>query len=288
MKALLALNSLSGDEKALLKSKQIEAERTPDEWLALLKKFGNFDKQADGARYFTGGIGCLGSLLAVGALILTAVIGIFGLLLLLLSLAFAVAGVSAYFYLKRFDVPGDVLINKVIPILLVLREEMASADKLKMRLDLRGFALAEKLRNQSQPYKSGAYHKVVDSFYQDQWFDGDATLADGTRLIWSLTDLARRQNKTKRTARGKTKYKTKDKHRTFVSMQIGLNKRVYEFPEKIKIKAKRKRIVTKSVEGYDWMNVRRTIKHSTGATFQPTDFVNAVATAYKRAVPQKR
>ena len=169
---------------------------------------------------------------------------------------------------------------------MILREDMPSTQRLKMRLDLRGFTMQEKLRSESKPYASGVYHKVVDKFYQDQWFDGETTLADGTRLIWSVTDLARRREKSKRTPRGKHKFKTKDAHRTFISMQIGMKSRRYALPEKLKQKGADGNIRTKAVENYDWMSVRRRIKHAAGQTFQPIDFINAIASAYVRAQPQ--
>ena len=283
MKALFTLNSLSNEEKELLKAKQINAERTVEEWFALFTKLRDFDKQGDRTRKWSFGIGCFGIILAiVGILLIAAFVGV---LFIPLGIILAVAGIITYFYIKRFDIPGEVLTNTVIPILTVLREDMKSNQKLQMRLDLRGFAIPEKLSNQSEPYASGVYHKIVDSFYRDHWFDGKTILADGTHLIWSIHDLAKRQNKSKRNYRGKHKSKTKDKHRSFISMQIGMKSKRYTLPKKFKEKSKEGAIVTKSTDDFDWMDVRRNIKHPDGQTFQPTDFVNAIASAYLRATP---
>lgn len=283
MKAIFTLNSLSTEEKELLKVKQITAERTIDEWFALFTKLRNFDKQGDSTRKWSVGIGCFGIILAMlGIPLIAAFIGI---LFIPLGIILVIAGVVIYFYIKPYDIQGEVLTNTIIPILTILREDMKPDQKLQMRLDLRGFALQEKLSNKSQPYANSVYHIIVDSFYRDQWFDGKTILADGTHLIWSIHDLAKRQNKTKSNIRGKTKSKTKDKHRSFISMQIGMKSKRYTLPKKFKEKGKEGAIITKSTPDFDWMNVRRNIKHPDGQTFQPTDFVNAIASAYLRATP---
>jgi hypothetical protein len=127
---------------------------------------------------------------------------------------------------------------------------------------------------------------VNDSFYRDPWFGGETVFADGTRLIWSVEDFVKSQKKYKRNPRGKIKSKTKNKYRSFISMQIGMHNKKYSIPEKIKEKSDAYGAIrTKETDDYGWMSVRKMIKHPSGQTFAPRDFLNTVAIAYARATP---
>ncbi|HRH41642.1 MAG TPA: hypothetical protein PKY82_08365 [Pyrinomonadaceae bacterium] len=283
MKAFFTLGKLSAEEKNLLLKKQITDAKTPDQWLAFFQKLRDFDKESDSTRKWTGGIGCAGFFVIFFSFFLMAIY--VGFLTIFIGLFMVIAGLAAYFYIKKYDIPGEVLTNTLIPILKILREEMKPSELLKLKLDLRGFALKEKLTNQSQPYQRGAYYSIIDYFYKDQWFDGETVLADGTILKWNVFDYAKQSKKSKRTPRGKYKSKTKNKHRSFISMTVGMHEKKYELPEKLKQKDQVGNIRTKESGDYNWMNIKKMIKHWEGQTFSAQDFANAVAIAYTRATP---
>ncbi len=283
MKALLILNSLSTAEKEFLKGKQISGEYSPQEWLALFTKLRNFDMMGDQSRKVSGWIGCGGVLMSfISLFLLTIVVGF---ITLPIGLILAGAGLGAYFYLKGFDLPGDALTKAVMPIVKVMQEEMDSNGKLKLRVDLRGFEQKDKFISQGQPYERGAYYKIIDHFYRDPWFAGEALLADGTKLIWSVEDLVKHSKRSKRTARGKHKTKTKDARRSLVQMQAAMHEKKYVLPDKLKQKGPEGHIQTKKAGNCYWMNVRKMIKYSAGKTFEAPDLINVIAAAYIRASP---
>lgn len=280
MKAIFTINSLLPEEKNLLKVKQIQAEMPPEQWINLFTKLRDFDKQADSSRWIGGGMGCVGVLLAIIGIPLISVL--VGIAMIPIGIILAAVGIYVYFSLKPYDIQGDVLTTRVLPLLKILREEMKTNENLKLRLDLRGFEFPEKLLSQSPDYGSGAYRSIIDYFYRDHWMDGDATLADGTRLIWSVYDLVKHIKKVKYR---KGKRKSKSKYRTYISMQVGMNRKRYTLPPSLKLKGQEGAVRTQKSGDYAWMLVKKTVKHATGESFQPNDFVNTVASAYIRATP---
>lgn len=283
MNAISTLSSLSSEEKNFLKTKQITGAKTPDEWLNFFRKLKDFDTQSDKTRKAFSFIGWAGLTVAfIGIFLIGFVIGF---VIIPLGVLIAAVCLGVYFYLKSYDITGSVLDNTLVPMILILREEMNVNERLKLRLDLRGFSLPEKFIKQNPSYSRGSYYEIKDSFYRDRWMDGETEMADGTRLIWTIEDFVRSSHKKKRNSRGKYKSKTKNKTRTFVSMQIGMNNKRYSLPEKIKQKTNDGTIRTKDTNEHSWMSVRKVIKNASEQYLNPQEFVNTVATAYSRATP---
>ncbi len=258
----------------------------PEQWINLFTKLRDFDKQADTSRWIGGGMGCVGLLLAIIGIPLISVL--VGILMIPIGLILLAVGIYVYATLKPYDIQGDVLTTRVLPLLKILREEMKTNENLKLRLDLRGFEFPEKLLSQSEDYGdnsffSGArYKSIIDYYYRDHWMDGDATLADGTRLIWSAYDLVKHIKKVKHR---KGKRKSKSKYRTYISMQVGMNRKRYMLPPSLKLKGQEGAVRTQKSGDYNWMLVKKTVKYPAGQSFQPNDFVNTIASAYIRATP---
>ena len=279
MKAILTLKTLSSAEQNLLKEKRIQAEMPPQEWIDLFNKLNNFDKEADRSRLWSGGIGCVGILLAVVGIPLISVF--IGIAMIPIGIILAGFGLYIFLRLRRFDIKGELLSQRILPVLLILREEMKPNDKLKLRLDFRGFEFPEKLLNQSEKRKTNIYRSIIDYYYRDHWMDGDATLADGTRLVWNLYDLVKHIKKVKYR---KGKRKSKSKYRTYISMQVGMHRKRYRLAP-LKQKGVEGKIKTRRSGDHVWMTVAKTVKHPDGQSFHPNDFINAVASAYIRATP---
>ena len=70
-----------------------------------------------------------------------------------------------------------------LPLLPILREDQdpESAARAVGGPDRRACSRSKHVRA-SDPYKKGAYHKVVDTFYDDPWFQGHAHFADGAHV----------------------------------------------------------------------------------------------------------
>ena len=283
MGAFSSLYSLSAEQKQLLKSKQIYGEHTPDKWLQLLTPVARYDVEGDKARGWGCGLSIAGLIISIISIPLMSIV--IGFVTLPIALLMLIGGFIVYYFLKGYDLPGQNLSKTVIPMLMILREEMEDNEKLKLRLDLRGFETAEKKTGESKPYQKGAYHNVIDYYYRDHWMEGQATLGDGTRIRWSLYDLARNSKKTKRTPRGKTKTKTKTKNRSYIAMQIGMKNEKYALQDGLKQKGQEGKIEIKDSGKRSWVTISRTIKHPIGESFGPEHFVNAIAVAYKKANP---
>lgn len=278
-----AISSLSAEEKKFLKTKELIDAKTPDEWISFLKKLKDVDASGDKTRKTFGGFGCLGLIIAfIGIILLGFGIGIF---IIPIGILLAAVCYGIYFYLRSFDISASVISNTIVPLMMILREETKPDEKVKLRLDLRGFAKPEKLVKKNPTFASGVYHAVNESFYRDHWMDGETALADGTRLIWAIEDLVKNTQKSKRTPRGKYKSKTKNKTRCLLSMQIGMSKKRYALPEKLKQKNVEGVIRTKEADDYNWMSVNKLVRNVGEQALPPQEFVNSIASAYIRAVP---
>ena len=301
MSAFSELEKLPEKDKLFLLTKQIEDEKSADDWLNFLNRIRKFDQIGDKTRQRSFGIGCVGAILLVFGIFVSpmifayvadigsnALVGLVSFLIFLFFLLFLGATVLGFFRyrkLKKYDIQSETVTDKVLPILLILQEEMKPSGLVKLRLDLRGFELSEKLVNQSNDYGSGMYRSIIDYYYRDPWIDGTATLGDGTKIIWHIQDLVKHIKKVKYR---KGKRKSKSKHRTFLYFQIGMPRKRHTLPAGLKLKGSEGKIRTKRNGACHWMSVKKTIKHPLGQQFTPNDFVNAIASAYVRATPQRR
>ncbi len=277
IEAFTTLFSLSAEQKKLLKEKQIQDERTPEEWIKLFTTIADFDKKRDRGQGW--GCGCIiaGFILTIISFPLIAVY--VGILTLPVAILMLIIGLIAYFFLKGYDVPGEKLTNFILPILKVLQEDMDPNEKLKLKLDLRGFEVAEKKTGESQKYDKGVYYNCIDFYYRDHWMQGEAVLLDGTQLVWNIYDLVRNTRKTKRNYRGKIKTKTKPKHKTFIALRAGMKNDKYFLQNDLKEKGKEGKIAINDSGKRSWITIRKSIKHP----FTPHDFFMTVASAYNRA-----
>ncbi len=63
---------------------------------------------------------------------------------------------------------------------------------LELQLDLTGAQQrVEAGARRATPYKKGAYHKIVDTFYDDPWLKGIAHFVDGADVDFTVTDHVR-------------------------------------------------------------------------------------------------
>jgi hypothetical protein len=130
------------------------------------------------------------------------------------------------FFAKRFarkhDVP-DGLLSFGMPLLAILREDHDPAAPLEFKLDLTG----GKEVAVGDPYTKGAYHKVVDTFFEDPWIEGRARFADGADVRFSVVDRNRSTKRWKRSASGKTKTKTRSKKEIELAVTVSFPGRNY-------------------------------------------------------------
>jgi hypothetical protein len=184
-----AFKALTTEQQAIVKQRRVAGERSPDEWLRLLGPVGEFDRLTDAVRQGGGGF-------------------------------------WARRFARKHDVPNG-LRSFALLLMAILREDHDPATPLALDIDLTGALQHPKLTRSSQPYKKGAYHNVVDNYYDDPWLKGRARFADGAHVEFSVVDHVRASNKTKRSASGKTKRKVKNKRKTELTVTLTAPARNY-------------------------------------------------------------
>lgn len=220
--------SLSDEQKQALATKKLEINRPAAELIEFLKPLAVCDTMADKVRTKLGCSFAIGILLSVILFFVFVANGIF----LGTILVVALAGVTIWLgwfwsWTKRIDVSNNFR-QFTLPVLTVLKDDFDPAEPVHLRLDLTAPNAKEKLQSKSDPYKQGAYYKIIDSFYADNWMDVDGRLVDGTKLSWSVNDFIRERSKTKRNPRGKIKSKTKYAKKTEIEVQMALKKKTYD------------------------------------------------------------
>jgi hypothetical protein len=282
--------SLTADQRAVVRDKVVEGDRTPDAWLELLAPLAAFDADTDRARGRAGGwlagVAIIGFILAIVAVAIEPIAGA--------AVAAAVIVVcvvlwSAYRRAKKMDL-ADAPLAFTVPLIPILREDADPDEPVHMRLDLGGYQAGGKQKGQSEPYKKGSYYKIVDTYFEDPWLDGHIRFVDGTDLRFNVTDQVTSQRKTKRNPRGKIKTKTKVKKRTTIQL-------VAAFPAKNYKQGEAKAAAPEGVrkERVQPGDGRTTVRLASVAKLTGTDsavdprmFIDLVARAYQKVAPARR
>ncbi|HVR37466.1 MAG TPA: hypothetical protein VMU84_00100 [Thermoanaerobaculia bacterium] len=277
MNAWQAHRSLSPEQKQIIATKTIDLNRKPDELIQLLTPLAGYDRVVDKLRT---PMGCTGAFLVVACIPLFFLFSssgwewMFGLIFLAV-LAIAILALTTWNWTKKVDL-SDNLRGTALPILNIFREDFARDEPVHLHLDLRPPTHVEKKTSESEPYKHGAYYKIIDCMYADPWMSGEAVLHDGTALKWSVVDSIRERKKTKRNPRGKIKSKTKYTKKTEIEVQLGMRTKTYAVtaPNDAEVKSgEKKNVITMS----------RRMRSADLNPIKPTAFVDLVAAVYKNA-----
>ena len=231
--AYRAYRALSAEQKQVLKDKRLEGERTPQDWLGLLWGLAEYDREADAVRTQASVVMIVGPILTFLALVFGGAMlspdGPPFLLAVLVTAAVAIPAVAVFIATRRADL-ADQLRRIVVPFIALIGDDMAPGRTLRLRLDLRGGAVKDKLREKLPKYQK-AGRTIRESVYADPWMDGSASLDDSAQLHWRLDDEVHQYRISKRNARGKTKMKTKYKVRTLLDFALKLPAAGYRLRE---------------------------------------------------------
>ena len=278
MDAWKTYRSLSPEQKQILAQKQLEVDRPVDELLALLKPIAACDSIANKSQTR---FGCTFGIMIVMTFVAVIVFSNIGwgplpLGVLLLFIAATLAFGWFWRWLAHIDVSNN-LRQFVLPVLALFREDIDPKSPVHLRLDLSKPVASQKKTNESEPYKQGVYHKIIDTTYVDPWMEADAVLVDGTRLRWSVTDRIRERKKTKRNARGKYKSKTKYRKVTDVEVQLGLKTKTYAVADaEVTTDGKRSKV-----------EVQRSVRTDSLDPVDPRALIDAVTDVYRSLKPAK-
>lgn len=215
---LNAYRALTTEQKAFLRSKQIENTLPLDHWYAFFAPLETYDRHGDNARKIAGVIAIAAP---IGAFVFT-LLGLFLPVGILLLLIFAMA-LPTYLILRKNNVP-NLLRDFLVPMLAVLQQDVPSAEPLHLGLDLTGLNESKQTEpppNTPDPSAPSGYPKIRETYYADPWLTGATQFVDGARVKWEITDRVRERHITKRSASGKikTKYKHKIKRRIDVRLE---------------------------------------------------------------------
>lgn len=217
--------SLNAEQKQIIRAKRIDVNRPVDEVIALLQPVAACDAAEAGVAKW----GCL-SIVAIIAGFVLLLVDAIPLTVRLLAwaalLAVGIVGIVFWIWASRVDV-SDYLRGFVLPLLRLVCEDIDRTQPLHLVMDLREPTDKVKQQSVGQPYKKGAYYKIVDTTYLDPWLNADAVFADGSRVHWQITDHVVKHSKSKKTARGKYKTKTKYSRKSSVDLEMTLRKKAY-------------------------------------------------------------
>jgi hypothetical protein len=216
---------MTSEQAQIVASKRLGVNRPVDEVLALARALLDFDTAMAAKRKKAGcSIGI--AIVVVIAGFITSGMYPFGWVVPILGIAAAIVFIVLFVRFKSQDL-SDNLATAALPFLTVLAEDMKPGDPLHVNIDLRPYSVDEKKRKQSDPYKKGAYYKIVDKLFVDPWFDGSTVLADGTKVKWNVVEHVLEHHKTKRTSRGKIKSKTKIARKTVAVVTLAFPTKEY-------------------------------------------------------------
>lgn len=284
-KTLAALKALTPQQKAILKEKQLSGNYTPHAALAMLGPVGEFDRMSDKART---SIGCWSAAMFVFAIVALVVTGN-GVIpwFLGVPIILGLFGGFVFFLVTVISLSKHDLSNNfreiALPFFAILKEDMEPGEPMQFKLDLSSPTDKAKKTGASDAYKLGAYHKVIDTYYRDAWFEGSAWLADGSALAWSVVEEMTSSARTKRNARGK--YKTKTKYRKICHLAVdvalphkhyGVDRAPQTEDTKVKFKAGEKRTTVR---------LSTKVKIKANEPFDVKELIDLAAEAFRRAKP---
>jgi len=277
--------------QALLDARVVDAALPPEEWLATLAELDAHDRAVAARRarakrrfwlVFGLGLGLVALGFAVGPVFAAAVFVLW--LIAVLALG------AQRSRLARGDLP-DLLSHTIVPLVALLREDIEPRTALRLALDVRPCVRDENIVSRTEPYKKGAYHKVVDTFHAHPWLLAELELVDGSRVAIAASDRVRHRKQTKRNPRGKIKTKTKVAVKTDLRVTVRMKNEVWTYDaapaagmkvkpgdDRTRLSVRRKRKLPGRALGWK----ERTLP---GRDVQARDLLDAVAQAYKGARP---
>ena len=224
------MTTMTAEQLRIAQTKRLDVNRPANEVLELMRGLAQFDAHTAARRKKAGCSIPLAILAAIASFVVSGLT--FGavktvmLVLGALCTAAAVAAIVLYRRLRAQDL-SDNLTLTAAPFIALLSEDIRAGDPLHVDIDLRPWAIPEKKKKESEPYKKGPYYKVIDRLYVDPWFSGSAVLADGTKLRWRVVDHMLEKTGNKRNPRGKIKQKTKVKRKTVAVVTLAFPTKEY-------------------------------------------------------------
>lgn len=281
--------ALDAKQKEFIKSGQRIFLAKPSEILKILQPLASFDKDCDAARSQCGWFMFFCFLAGFLVLMLNAsetinipmfegVIFFFVALFVLLLVA--------YMILKSVDIHNN-LREFVVPVLNTISQDMDPNEKIRVKVDLRGKCIpAKRTRQENNDPGWFSYPKVTRFFYRDNWLDGSATLCDGSKLFFSVTDLVTNTIRKKKNPRGKVKTKSKYKVKSRIKVGLALKNKNYQIQQTDALTAAGDRVKQKQGSKRNVISLTRVeIFNSLEAALEPISLLSLVGKILMSAKP---
>ncbi|MBX2842881.1 MAG: hypothetical protein KTR26_14015 [Flammeovirgaceae bacterium] len=228
-KSLEVFNSLDEEQKEIISTKKISGNQPASAWLERLKKVALMDHYGDTYRKNQTYIIFM-ILIGIGGIILTIVSltngFYFGLIIPVLAVTGIVLIYKSFSKFASMDLANHLRLF-IVPLLAILKEESRKKEKIDLEVNLNDPCKEENIV-ETIPNSNKNYPKIKTTFYGIQWMSGKARLQDQTQLQWTVNDLVRKRDVTKKNPRGKIKYKTKYKVKHNVNLKLSIPKESYE------------------------------------------------------------
>jgi hypothetical protein len=274
---------LTPAQRTIVQRKTFEGNATAQGLLDLLRPIADFDRAEDVVR---ARLAKLGPVLLGGGVFAAVGVLVSGLPALLLFIPVVIAAVGAACLVKasklsKIDLPNDLRLT-VLPWLSVLGEDVKPEASIFLKLDLRGYKLPEK--RLEDPALDGPRGDRNAKTYLDLWMSGQAELADGSHLSWTVEDRIHVAVMSRSNARGKTKIKTKYKKKTTCVARVAFPITYAIVPQSANAGANEK---CRPMTGkkYPTIAVTRVVKTLNLDPTGPGLLLDAVASAYRSANP---
>ena len=268
------------DPARIAREKRVEGTHTADAWLACLGPLAEGDRRTDALRLAAGLIALVAATIAVIGFVARGP----GIIVGIVCAVVAATAFGSRLALRRRDMP-DALRRFVVPLLLVLREELGRHEPVTLRVDLVGAQQPRKRLGERRWNAHGRH--VTERRYADPWLSGETRLVDGTRLSWEIVDHVRQRDQSRRNPRGKLKSKTKLKVKRYLTVRLGLPHDIYE-TRHAPPGGRRERLAVRPGERRDVVRVRRVIEARTLQEPPALEqFLDLIGQAYQRAVPTR-
>ncbi|WP_026912446.1 hypothetical protein [Patulibacter minatonensis] len=226
--------SLDAAQRAVLDAKVVGGERPALEWLGLLGPVLAHDVRIGEALERVRRRTYAASSTFVGGWIVAIVSGVAGVaplgvaagVVVVLALLTIVALRVERRRLRTQDLEGEPL-RLTAALLPILAEDAAPGTPVALDLDLTGHRTDAKKLGKSDTYRKGAYHAIVDTFYDDPFLRARVRFADGAQVSIAGRVQSRVSRKTKRSQSNKIKTKIKTKTRTTYEVDVRFPDRNY-------------------------------------------------------------
>ena len=137
------------------------------------------------------------------------------------------------FLANKQDIPDETK-NFTIPLLDLLKDDIEKKKAIKIEASLIKIDSKKNLQSKGEPYKSGVYHKCIDSLYEQEFLKLNLPFTDGNSLLIDGHYNLKKTEKTKKTARGKIKTKDKYKKKIIFLFKLTINPLKYKLKDEFK------------------------------------------------------